>query len=814
MFLCFLQRKGWLTFDGDKDYLNALWRSYTATPVAERTGNFYTERLRLLFFTALNNPRSQDLSVARDASEALIGRAPFLNGGLFAEEELDKRGANVPDEAISLILHELFARFNFTISESTPYDVEVAVDPEMLGKVFEELVTGRHESGSYYTPRPIVSFMCREGIKGYLATALPVESPTAVARFVDEHDSSDIRDPEAALEALRRVKACDPACGSGAYLLGMLHELLDLRACLFASRSLDAVSTYQRKLEIIQSNLYGVDLSHFAVNIAMLRLWLSLAVDFDGDQLRPLPNLDYKVACGNSLTALRPDGIGQLELRDDLVASYRDVKNQYTTAHGDEKIALRREVEALRREIATWTHAHAPKGADSSGLDWAVEFAEVCAEGGFDIVFANPPYIRQELIKDLKPTLKTVYGDLYSGTADLYVYFYYRALHLLKSRGMLVFISSNKWFRANYGAKLRKHVADTCHVHSITDFGELPVFETAATFPMIIVAQKGSGDGATSFTPVKSLAVPYPDVRAIIEQSGQHLPANAINGDDWLLTDTATAARIRKMEAVGVPLDKYVRGQIYYGIKTGFNAAFVINSAKRAELIAADPKSAEIIKPLAVGDDIRKWRIDYQGDWLIVTPIGVPIDRYPAVFAHLEQWQAQLEKRCDKGNHWWELRACKYYDSFDRSKIVFSDIAKEPRFTFDVEGTYLNNTTYFIPISDLYLLGILNSNAIWSYAKERLLVLGDADEGGRLRFFTEFVRKLPIPNAAPSDRAAIAELVQKCLDMSGQGQYVAEWEAEINARVARLYGLTEAEVAAIEGTRLHGADEDIARVSA
>ncbi len=260
MFLCFLQRKGWLTFDGDQDYLNALWRSYTATSVAERTGNFYTERLRLLFFTALNNPRSQDLSVARDASEALIGRVPFLNGGLFAEEEVDKRGANVPDEAIGLILRELFARFNFTISESTPYDVEVAVDPEMLGKVFEELVTGRHESGSYYTPRPIVSFMCREGIKGYLATALLVESPTAVARFVDEHDSSDIRDPEAALEALRRVKACDPACGSGAYLLGMLHELLDLRACLFASRSLDAVSTYQRKLEIIQSNLYGVDL--------------------------------------------------------------------------------------------------------------------------------------------------------------------------------------------------------------------------------------------------------------------------------------------------------------------------------------------------------------------------------------------------------------------------------------------------------------------------------------------------------------------------------------------------------------------------
>ncbi len=175
-------------------------------------------------------------------------------------------------QAIRAILQDLFARFNFTVTESTPLDVEVAVDPEMLGKVFEELVTGRHESGSYYTPKPIVSFMCREALKGHLETRCPSES---IERFVDEHDATHLRDGEAVLEALRNVKCCDPACGSGAYLLGMMHELLDLRACLFAAnRKLDPIKNYERKLEIIQSNVYGVDLDPFAINIARLRLSL------------------------------------------------------------------------------------------------------------------------------------------------------------------------------------------------------------------------------------------------------------------------------------------------------------------------------------------------------------------------------------------------------------------------------------------------------------------------------------------------------------------------------------------------------------
>jgi len=477
MFLYFLQRKGWLVYKGDADYLNALWRGYAATPIQERGGGFYRSRLSFLFFTALANELSFDHDRARDIMTSIIGTVPFLNGGLFAADDLDKRaGITVPDEAIQLILRDLFARFNFTIAESTPYDVEVAVDPEMLGKVFEELVTGRHETGSYYTPRPVVSFMCREALKGYLTARVEGLTPEATAAFIDEYDvsSSPFTRASDVLAALEAVTVVDPACGSGAYLLGMLHELVELQRLLWNSTMIaGAKELYKLKLDVIERNVYGVDIDRFAVNIAMLRLWLSLVVDYDGPakDLPPLPNLDYKIARGDSLTAPDPTGSQQLALAHELIVAFRDAKGEYLHAHGEEKRMLRNRIDALRHDIAAMPRAGA---AAVAGFDWAVEFAEVFERGGFDVVLANPPYVRQELIMDSKPALKAVYGDLYSGTADLYVYFYYRAIQLLRDGGMFAFISSNKWLRAGYGERLRAYIAQSAGVSSITDFGELP----------------------------------------------------------------------------------------------------------------------------------------------------------------------------------------------------------------------------------------------------------------------------------------------------------------------------------------------------
>ncbi|MBN1584237.1 MAG: class I SAM-dependent DNA methyltransferase, partial [Anaerolineae bacterium] len=310
LFLVFLERKGWLIFDGKYDYLQALWAAHKEECRDNPGGcpNFARDRLLPLFFAGLNTAHEVDVIGINQGGflQERIGQVPYLNGGLFEEDDLDRGGALVPDEVWEPAFNDLLYHYNFTVTESTPLDIEVAVDPEMLGKIFEELVTGRHESGSYYTPKPIVAFMCQEALYGYLRTACPGESPGAIAHFCYAHDATGLRDPERVLTALRRVKICDPACGSGAYLLGMLHELFDLRAALFATRQVDARTAYERKLEIIQNNLYGVDIDPFAVNIARLRLWLSLIVEFETDAQHPhpppLPNLEFKIEVGDSLT--------------------------------------------------------------------------------------------------------------------------------------------------------------------------------------------------------------------------------------------------------------------------------------------------------------------------------------------------------------------------------------------------------------------------------------------------------------------------------------------------------------------------------
>lgn len=458
LFVAFIQRKGWLTFNGDGDYLNALWKDHVAQRDPQK--NFYLERLATLFFAGLNTAHDVNVieSNGNNVIQQLIGKVPYLNGGLFEKAEDDDRPELlVPDDAIRSILDDLFAQFNFTITESTPWDIVVAVDPEMLGKVFEELVTGRHETGSYYTPKEIVSFMCREALKGFLETATSRESAEAIARFVDKGEPHDLRNREAVLDALRRVTVCDPACGSGAYLLGMLQELFELRRRLFEVAKLDDVTAYQRKLEIIATNIYGVDIDPFAVNIARLRLWLSLVVEYEGSKPDPLPNLTFKIEQGDSLTAPDPSANANIGFAALDIRHCQELKQQYLTAHEQQKKTLLAEIEATKARIRSLTQRNG-----ASGFDWAVEFAEIFgtddSRGGFDVVLANPPYVRQELITGFKPVFREVYGSLYSGTADLYVYFYYRGLQLLKKRGMLAYISSNKWFRAAYGAGLRSTI--------------------------------------------------------------------------------------------------------------------------------------------------------------------------------------------------------------------------------------------------------------------------------------------------------------------------------------------------------------------
>lgn len=801
MFVTFIQKKGWLKFGDSLDYLNALWQDYKGED--SKTGNFYRDRLSHLFFSGLNNQQQHDIAGINDGGflKKIIGTVPYLNGGLFEQDEDEKNDKiSVPDSSIKLIFDELFDRFNFTVTESTPLDEEVAVDPEMLGKTFEELVTGRHDSGSYYTPRPIVSFMCKEAIKGYLRSkSLSSNSATnnesekdEISKFVDDRDASGLRDPELIFKALKEVTVCDPACGSGAYLLGMLHELLELRECLFTSKNLGSQTIYDRKLEIIENNLYGVDKELFAVSIARLRLWLSLAVDFGGTEPKPLPNLKYKLEVGDSLLAPMPTA--QQSSRDVLIPHYRELKSKYITTHNsDEKKKLEKEIESLKCNISGLIYGGTNP---NNGFDWVVEFAEVISDGGFDIVVANPPYVRHERIQDFKPQLKRVYPDIYNGTSDLYCYFYARSLQLLKPGGMLAFISSNKWFRAGYGEKLRQHIADTCQIHSITDFGELPVFKSAAVLTMIFICSTnvkeeiGENLHSTIFTQAKSLEYPYPNIKELIDDNGTILPSTAISEGNWLLTDNTTANRIKQMESVGVTLGEYINGAIYSGIKTGFNPAFIIGKETRDKLLSEDPACEKIIKPLVVGDDVRKWHIKDKGKYLIYSSWQLDIEQYPAIKRHLIRWKEQLQSRpeCEAGKYnWWCMAryAAEYVKEFERPKIIYPEMNQVSRFTFDNTGVFINNKAFIIPSNDLYLLGVLNSTHVWKYLTTSCSEL----LGKSIELRNIYMSKVPIPQASEVDQRIISKLVQKCLDVKGVG--CEAWEQEIDVRVAKLYGFEE-----------------------
>ena len=687
MFVYFLQRKGWLEFEGDSDYLNALWDDYRAS---EDQTNFYEDRLLPLFFKGLNNPQSPESKSNNPELYSLIGAPPFLNGGLFDETDLDGRsGLDVPDDAIGPILSELFDRFNFTVMESTPFDIEVAVDPEMLGKVFEELVTGRNESGAYYTPRPVVSFMCREALKGYLEGQETGLSTEAIGAFVDDRDTAGIPLPTAhrVSQALDDVTVVDPACGSGAYLLGMLQELVDLQTALYSEQlRTSARDMYNLKLHIIQRNLYGADIDEFAVNIAMLRLWLSLAIEYEGDDPDPLPNLDFKIVQGDSLLGPDPDldSYGDLFRHQVHAVAERlaDLKRQHIEAVGTTKDALRRDIETVYDDLAS---ALVDSSAPEEAVDWRVEFAEVFDRGGFDIVLANPPYI--QLQKDggrLGNMYKDVGYETLVRTGDVYQLFFERGCQLMRSSyGLLAYITSNSWLRAKYGERLRRFFSDNFTPMSLLDLGK-DVFDSAIVDSSVLLLRSGGGNGA--FKAVDMDRTSHRAFPPVESQWGQVRPS----GDaPWSILSPSEQSVMDKMLSKGTPLKEWDIA-INYGIKTGLNDAFIIDNQTKEALVAEDPRSAEIIKPVVRGRDIQRYTVNWEGLWLIATfpARKLNIDDYPAVREHLSSFgRDRLEQsgkrlpngtrsRKKTGHAWFEIQdTCAYHEDFTKEKLLWMDMS-------------------------------------------------------------------------------------------------------------------------------------------
>ncbi len=567
---------------GPKDFLRRLFDRQVAP-----YDNFFDELLEPLFYEALASDRGAGSYYSRFAC-----RIPFLNGGLFepvGDYNWAETRINLKNETFGQIF-STFDLYNFTVREDEPLDKEVAVDPEMLGKVFENLleVRDRKSKGAFYTPREIVHYMCQESLINYLDTAVNTVTRPLLRPAPEQADLfGRPRTRQAPLTEEVYEERVPRADLAEFIRLGDAAQEHDA-ATAARERETDA---YDFKRHAIQESIYGVDIEESAVDIAKLRLWLSLIVDEDDyGTIKPLPNLEYKIVIGNSLL-----GVEETLFNNALFERLERLKGQYFgETRPQEKGRLKGDIAEIIRQLTR----------GEADFDFKVYFSEVFQEkGGFDIVIGNPPYVRQESLGTLKPVFKKNYSA-YHGSADLYAYFIERGVKLLGRRGTFCYIVANKWMRANYGRPLRQWLKKQ-GLTKVIDFGDLPVFETATTYPCIMFVQNGAR--TEELDAVKVTTLQFGDLHDYVDEHRHTLSRKVLADDGWSLAQGETQMLLDKLRTVGKPLGEYVNGKIYYGIKTGLNEAFVIDAKTRDKLIAEDKKSDDVIKPFLAGRDIKRF---------------------------------------------------------------------------------------------------------------------------------------------------------------------------------------------------------------
>ena len=441
------------------------------------------------------------------------------------------------------------------------------------------------------------------------------------------------------------------------------------------------------------------------------------------------------------------------------------------------------------------------------GFSWEKGFPLVMERGGFDVVVGNPPYVRQEYLPAQFKEYALTHYTTANGTADLYVYFVERGFSLLKEGGRLGYILPNKWLRAKYGQNLRGYLADK--VEQVIDFGDLPVFADATTYPLIMTLQRSTAPLPSPTTTHAETLPTHPTELLTHHLAPFHaVPRTRLTAKQWELGSDQHANLLDKLKRSGQPLGEYVNGAIYYGIKTGYNEAFVIDSETRKKLIDADPRSAEVIKPLLRGRDIKRWKIDFQKQYLLFIRPKTDIDQYPAVKAHLLKHYDALSKKAG-GNKWYELQtSVAYYEEFEKPKIVYPDISKTVAFTIDTGNYFVNDTTFMIPTNDYFLLGILNSKVTLYFFNSVTAIV----RGGFLRFKNIYVSQIPIPNAPEAVRERIRQRVTQIMQTQTELEQldtsksqnlpeqedlrrrIREYETLLNEAVCAAYGLTAEEI--------------------
>ncbi|MDD4349311.1 MAG: Eco57I restriction-modification methylase domain-containing protein, partial [Opitutales bacterium] len=446
---------------------------------------------------------------------------------------------------------------------------------------------------------------------------------------------------------------------------------------------------------------------------------------------------------------------------------------------------------------------------------WHLFFQDVINQGGFDIVIANPPYVRQEVIKDYKPLLEAEGYDCYTGTADLFVYFYERSVKLLNQRGILTFITSNKYYRSGYGEKLREFLAQNLRIREMLDFGDAPVFDAIAYASILIGSKETAGPDHALKAWTWERGEKINLIARVMKDRAFPLDQANLTPDGWRLERPEVFALLNKLRSKGTPLGEYVKGRFYRGILTGLNEAFVVDRATRDRLVEEDPKSEEVLKPFLRGRDVKRWKATWDGWYLIKIESsqnkkhpwsGLPENEaesvfrkhLPAIHAWLNQHRDKLIKRDDQGTYFWELRSCVYWQEFEQPKVIYPNICRRNEFCWDEENYYANQKTFIIPNADSLTLCTLNSRVVfWLFP----LLLSPLQN----EFFEPssiYMQHLPIPPAADEDKKRLSELVQSATTSTSRNDPHAleSAESEINQIVYRLFDLTPEEIRLIEST--------------
>jgi len=620
VFLYFLQKKGWLGVSkgqdwgsGPRDFLRRL-----ANGEYGKYDNFFNDILEPLFYDTLATDRGHEAWCNRFKC-----RIPFLNGGLFEPlgdyawrktdillpNRLFTNSDHVEEGVTGTGVLDVFDRYNFTVNEAEPLEKDVAIDPEMLGKVFENLIeeNRRKGLGSYYTPREIVHYMCQESLINYLDSAInkgegvvlrkDIETFVHLGEQISHYEAVETKysikmppsiEKHARLidEKLSDITICDPAVGSGAFPVGMMTEIVRARSALAPYfKDIHERTPYHFKRHAIQECLYGVDIDASAVEIAKLRLWLSLVVDEeDVRQIKPLPNLDYKIVVGNSLLGVEKTLFNreQFERLEELKPKF------FNESDRKKKAQFKRQIEDLIHELTNGREV----------FDFEIYFSEVMDKkrrGGFDAVIGNPPYVRQEAIKEFKPALKAEGYECFDGVADLLVYFYERGVKLLRDGGTIALITSNKFQRAGYGKKLRGFLARELTLHRLIDFGDAPVFEAIAYASILTGVRVAPTKNASALAYTWEQEMTFDRITQIVPERGQQILQSELKPDGWQLESPAVFRLLEKLRRAGKPLGEYVNGRFYRGITTGFNEAFVVDRATRDRFIRENKSSTEFL---------------------------------------------------------------------------------------------------------------------------------------------------------------------------------------------------------------------------